>query len=174
MEAALLMQNHLPNDILSIHGSDLDPRQVRGTEQNLDYLVTKGLLSPSSRQRISVTVGDARTAHTRHPNGSITSIVTEGHLGPPLRGTESLATMRKNADVIERLWRDALAAFSAIQPANGRLVGIWPSFKTPNGLAAVDLTNELSTWSYRLAQIPLLYRRPDQHVQRNIVVMEKM
>lgn len=173
MEAALLMQNHLFNEIFAIHGSDMDAKQVRGAEQNLNWLVTKGMLSSESRSHVSVAVGDARTAHERHAAGSITSIVTEGHLGPPMRGTESLATMRKNADAVERLWREAFTSFSIIQPSRGRLVGVWPSFKTPNGLADVDLTNELSAWNYRLAQVPLPYRRPDQHVQRNIVVLEK-
>ena len=174
MEAALLTQHHLPSSILSIQGSDIDAKQTNGAKRNLDWLVEKNILSQKYRERVSLSDGDARAVHLRHTAESVTNIITEGHLGPPIRGTESAEMIRRNASDLEKIWRESLGSFAKVQPVGGRVVCVWPAFRTTNGTAGVDLMNELRSFGYRLAQVPLPYRRPDQHVQRNIVVLERV
>jgi len=113
---------------------------------------------------------------------AVDRIVTEGYLGPPLRGHETQHALTTTANHISDLWKDSLRTFHPLLKTNGRVVGVWPGFKTDNGAARVDLTSDLAALGYTLidplgdwetSQGPLVYQRPEQKVSRRIIVLEK-
>ena len=112
----------------------------------------------------------------------MTAVVTEGTLGPPLRGHESHAALERNAREVTELWIATLKELRPLLALKARIVCIWPAFKTRNGTARVDLEKDLPTLGYRLVDPfedwndvpsgPLLYHRTGQRVMRRIVLLQ--
>ncbi len=166
MEAALL-------GYTSITGSDLDPKQVKDTEGNMRWLADRGLITYEALGHMRYVVSAAAYVNTR-VSTPIDVIVTEGYLGTPLKGRESLEMLKKEAANIERIWTEALPTFAKLQPSGGVLVGIWPILTSSQGKAVVDATKAAEQAGYTLVSSPdLIYARPDQFVQRRIVVLHK-
>ena len=178
----VLMEAALATDAQEIIGSDISAEQVASTATNLEWCVAKRILNADDMKRFKVFQADVRGISKHVKTGSVDRIVTEGYLGPPLTGHETLETLRRNEKEISDLWRDALAAFRPLLKDDGRIVCVWPSFKSSHGTARVDLSDDpsvaeryeiidpLGDWD--TSRDPLLYHRPNQRVMRRIVVLE--
>ncbi len=178
----VLMEAALATPAKQIIGSDDDPRQITSTKKNNAWLVKKNILKKTDTDRFSVFASDARTISKRLKPQSVHAVVTEGSLGPPLRGSESKAVIEKNRDEITDLWRTTLKEFHPLLNENARLVIIWPSFKTDGGTALVRLDADVERLGYRMinplegwdeSNAPLIYHRQGQKVARRIVMLEK-
>lgn len=170
----ILMEAGLATRAKKIIGSDIDGRQVADSMQNIAWLTQEKILDPGSASGMELLLSDVRDLTMTHI-GPVDAIVTEGHLGPPLKGGESQAVLQQNADRITALWRDALPVLHRLLKKRGRLVCIWPSFQTKHGSAAVDLSeNAFVQTHFSISQTsPLPYRRPGQFVTRNIYRLAK-
>ena len=113
----------------------------------------------------------------------VDAIVTEGYLGKALRGQEPLTFLQKQKQEIEEVWRKSLVSWVKILSSGARVVCVWPVFVSSTGTVAVDLKQELSELGYRWVNplegwhdkpVTLTYARADQHVKRNIVVLERV
>ncbi len=172
MEAALLNQESKINDQKwHMIGSDIDRKQVEGAKENLKWL---GL------DRIEVFQYPAERIHEKVKRAE--AIVTEGYLGRPLTGQETLATLMEQKQEIEDLWRTSFRSFARIQKKGDRVVCVWPVFVSSHGTVAVDLREELKDFWYRWIDplegwvkkpMTLTYSREGQRVKRNIVVLER-
>lgn len=178
----VLMEAALATDAKKIIGSDLEAKQMSDTEKNISWLLHKHVLRPEDETRFSFFTSDARRLETHVMKESVDRIVTEGYLGPPLRGHEKQDALSKTSEHISELWKDSLRTFHPLLKTNGRIIGVWPGFKTDNGAARVDLSAELTTLGYALvdplgdwevSQGPLIYQRPEQKVSRRIVILQK-
>jgi tRNA G10 N-methylase Trm11 len=179
----VLMETALATEAYTIIGSDLEQRQVSTTESNDAWLVEEGILSPDDASRFKTFACDARRVSVALPHASIDAIVTEGTLGPPLRGHESLQAIERTKEEIEDLWRTSLLDWKKMLSPTGRIVGVWPSFKTENGLARVGLDADLAKLGYEIVNPlegwddsgdPLVYHRQGQKVARRIVILRKV
>ncbi|MDO8617797.1 MAG: hypothetical protein Q7N87_02845 [Candidatus Uhrbacteria bacterium] len=196
MEAALMGYQ-------SLVGSDMDARQVEGCNKNLDWLVSKKLLTQECRTTIKTFVSRAENLDSHvvdlsssRRRGSMSggmdsclrrndnvTIVTEGYLGKPLIGHESIEFLKKQKREIEELWGKAFEVFSHLQTKGGRIVCVWPIFVSGRDTLAVDAKEQAQKFGYTVIDplagwhekaVTLTYARPDQHVKRNIVVLEKI
>ena len=166
MEAALVGYER-------IIGSDNDPEQVKDSEGNMRWLADRGLITYEALGKLRFVVSAAAYAHTRM-NAPIEAIVTEGFLGTPLRGNESQAILNREVEAINKIWNDALPTFARLQPKGGIFVGIWPILTSRVGHAAVDAEAAAKAAGYTLVSPPdLIYARPEQFVQRRIVVLHR-
>jgi tRNA G10 N-methylase Trm11 len=166
MEAALMGYRR-------ITGSDNDPQQVKDTEGNMRWLADRGLIPYETLKDLRFVVSAAAYAHTR-VSAPVEVIVTEGYLGTPLRGNESQTWLEEEAQAIEKIWRDALPTFAKLQPSGGVLVGVWPILTSHQGRAAVEAQEAAKTAGYVFSgPKDLIYARPEQFVQRRIVVLHK-
>lgn len=166
MEAALLGYKQ-------ITGSDNDPQQVKDTEGNMRWLADRGLIEYEALKDMRFVVSAAAYAHTR-VSAPIGAIVTEGYLGTPLKGTESQATLDKEARAIEHIWNEALPTFAKLQPTGGTVVGIWPELTSSYAHAQVDASDAAKQAGYEfIGPENLLYSRPEQYVRRKIIVLQK-
>jgi tRNA G10 N-methylase Trm11 len=177
----VLMEAALATDAGRIIGSDNDARQIASSKKNNAWLAKQGILKKTDADRFRVFVSDARTLGKRIKPESINAVVTEGSLGPPLRGSESKAALEKNRDEISALWNSSLKALRPLLKKGARLVIAWPSFKTAGGIARVSLDADVQALGYRImnplegwehANDPLVYHRPGQKAARRIVVLE--
>jgi len=85
---------------------------------------------------------------------------------------------------ISDLWRDTFAALHPLMKEGGRIVCVWPSFKSSHGVARVDLSadpdlpkrfqNRGPARGLGPSQDPLLYHRAFQRIMRRIVILERM
>lgn len=175
----ILMEAALATHAKRIIGSDNDPRQIHDTNKNTAWLISQHVLRNEDAERFHVFEADARHL-TTHLRENIDSVVTEGYLGPALRGNESADRLAKNAEEITELWRKTLQNIAPLVDAHARIVCVWPAMKTAHGTARVDLTPDLAKLGYELvnplegweeANDPLLYHRPEQRVMRRIVIL---
>lgn len=173
MEAALVGYERLI-------GSDIDGRQMRGTDQNLEWLTQQGIF-PAGERSITLKVQPVETLATIVQE-KIDVIVTEGFLGKPLNGNETKAWLEQQKRELEALWEKAFATFSAIQPLSGRVVASIPRHRVASAHITIDADsaakkagyarlNPLEIW--RKDGRDLSYAREDQRVERRICLWEK-
>lgn len=168
MEAALL-------GVGQIIGSDIDERQIDGSKQNLDWLVEKHIIAPEIRSRIILATTPVQEIQASVSANSIDTIVTEGYLGHPLQGNETIHFLTKQKQDIEQLWFDALSSCAHVHRIGGRAICIWPSFMTKQASISIDLTSRIAEIGYKkLNTSSLVYGRDDQHVKRQVVILERI
>jgi tRNA G10 N-methylase Trm11 len=174
MEAALITKAK------RIIGSDIEERQSASSLKNLEWLVEHQILTANDAERTEIFAADARQVHDRLDPASIHVVISEGMMGPPLRGHESRSIIEKNAKEISALWIQTLDRLRPALAKGARLVIIWPSFKTDGGIARVGLDEEVTRLGYRVVNPlgswdesngPLIYHRQGQRVARRIVVL---
>jgi tRNA G10 N-methylase Trm11 len=169
----LLMEAALATRAKSIVGSDMNAEQVAATAKNLEWCVSERVLRTDDMVRFKIFRSDVRSLTKHLKTGSVDRVVTEGHLGPMLSGHETLETLKRNAAAITDLWRDAFASLHPLMNAGGRVVCIWPSFKSSHGIVAVDLSDDPAlTKRFRVLDLSLAYHRPGQRVMRRIAILE--
>ncbi|HPF95057.1 MAG: hypothetical protein KC582_03210 [Candidatus Magasanikbacteria bacterium] len=180
----VLMEAILLHPTIKITGSDIDQKQVGGALMNLDWLRKSGSITTEEREHISVIHAPVQEIG-HHISGSVfDTIVTEGYLGKPLKGHESPQFLERNQADVTKLWKEALPILSSLQPIGGRIVCTWPIMMSQNSPYYVELTDEellaagykrihpLKAWSND--EKPIVYRRADQHVHRQLIVLEKV
>ena len=164
-------------------GSDFDARQIDGTKKNLEWLAKEKILEEKKRKTIKLFVQPAEAIDRALKGELIDAIVTEGYLGRPLTGDETLPTLKQHKYEIEDLWQKALASFAKIQKRGGTIVCSWPVFVSSHGTVAVDLLEDVGRHGYRAVDpleewidnpVTLTYARPEQRVKRNIIVLERL
>ncbi|MEK7116496.1 MAG: hypothetical protein AAB879_03815, partial [Patescibacteria group bacterium] len=109
----ILMEAALATDAARIIGSDSDDEHISDTRKNIAWLVQNHILTSRDEQRIETCVCDARRLSTKFAPRSMTAVVTEGTLGPPLRGHESHAALERNAREVTELW---IATLKELRP----------------------------------------------------------
>lgn len=179
---AVLMESALATEAKEIIGSDISKRQTDSCIENLDWLVDQQILSTNDEARTTIFTSDILAIANHLKHDSIDHLVTEGSLGPPLRGSEPKSFIDKNKEDISALWMNTLRVLAPIMKTDGTLVIIWPSFKTTGGIARVQLDDEVGRLGYEVVNPlgewddsgnPLIYHREGQRVARRIVVLRK-
>ncbi|MDD2786313.1 MAG: DNA methyltransferase [Patescibacteria group bacterium] len=174
----ILMEAALATSRTKIIGSDIDERQTDDTSGNLEWLLNKNILSQDDETRFKVFTSDVKeVGHYLSPK-SIDAVVTEGWLGPALRGRESLGEIQKNASQITQLWKDALAALKPLMKKDGRIVAIFPSYKVGSQIIATDSDIDFASLGFALEDLPanlrqmdMYYERTGQHLRRNVRIL---
>lgn len=167
MEAALLHKD------LQLVGSDIDARQIKGAQENTEWLMAKELIRRADADRISWKVCPVQEIAKHVTGKQFDAIVTEGYLGSPLSGNEPRAVLENEKQEIEELWSEALPILSTLQPKGGRLVAVWPDLIGSHGTFSINPVEAAEKAGYSIAGKPLTYARPDQHIRRKIVILVK-
>lgn len=156
-------------------GSDLSPKAVSDTKENFAWLVkTRGL-----KVRFQAFESDVKDLPGKLKPGSVSTIVCEPFLGPPLKGDESDQKIHHIYLELMGLYRRAFDAFSRILKPGGKVVFVFPVF----GAKHINLLRELEDYGFRAegllpgmavtalnvrSSTGLLYKRADQKVGRDI------
>ena len=166
-----------------IIGSDIVAKQIADSIRNQEWLVKNGIYREDDISRLKLFVSDVKKIGSHIANSSVDAVVTEGYLGPTLRGNEDVEILRKNVTLVKELWHETLKALHPALKKDGIVVCIWPGYKTTKGSAFVSLELDLENLGYVLVEPvgdweknhgPLVYSRPDQHITRRIVVLKKI
>ncbi|HBF67055.1 MAG TPA: hypothetical protein DDW36_01360 [Candidatus Magasanikbacteria bacterium] len=176
-EAALMGYTH-------IAGSDISEKAVNDTLKNIAWVVKK------RTEDIVVKKFDARRIAELFQKNSVSAVVTEPLLGPPLKGRENEKRIRDVGYELKKLYLDSLRALRAILKKNGRVVLIVPALRFDGGwispLTQHDFEkNEwfleeplpveyLSLLQKEKIPLPALWwHRPDQRLGRQIIILKK-
>lgn len=156
---------------LSLIGSDIDEKQVRGAERNRQWLEKHGYIS--DKQSVSWIAASAQTID-RSIESPIRYIVTEGFLGRPLQGNEREAELARNMKEVETIWKESLPQLAKLQPKDGVMVCVWPEYRVGPNTVSINLNASVKSAGYdRIDKNKLLYGRADQHVLRRIAILKK-
>lgn len=155
------------------YGSDIEPRMIDYSQKNLAWLATQGV----DHSNPALEVGDATSHQWTHP---FSVVACETYLGRPLSSwprPEKLHEIIGTCNVIVTKFLQNLAQQI---PSGTRLCLAVPAWQAPNGqvhhLGILDQLNVLgyNRVSFSWAQEQeMVYRRPDQLVARELLVITR-
>jgi len=171
----VLMEAALATTAEKIIGSDIEERQIKDTQNNLEWLGQEQIIQPDDQSRFQTFISDIKMIAKHLPAKSVDVVVTEGWLGPLLKGRESVQELKKNATQISQFWIDTLKALRPILKDNASIVAVFPSFNIGNQAITTFNDINLASLGYKLDELPakisqedLYYERSGQHLRRNI------
>lgn len=156
-------------------GSDLSEKAVADTKQNLDWFT-----STKNLHDVNYTVHeqDVRTINTILEKESVDVLISEPYMGKPLHGNESLHFLENQALELKNLFVEGFQAIHQVMKPNGVVVFIIPQFKHASGWVTIDCLNAICDIGFAIEPMQgkdvLVYHRPDQHVGRGVVVLQKV
>lgn len=155
------------------NGSDIDKSAVLGATKNLEWLIQNA--HPKENQFKVSAIDAQRLEFAESPGG----VVSEVDLGPPL-GPHShpiIATLIEGAN---NLIGTSLETWAATLPAGTPLCLAIPAWYLNGRYYTLPLVDELARYGYNrldfkhIESSKLIYRRPDQIVARQLLVIERM
>ena len=167
----ILMEAALATPAKQIIGSDIEDKQVASSQTNIDWLIKERILRPDDLNRFHLFVSDVKQITDHLKPKSIDAVVTEGWLGPPLKGNESQNTLNKNAEAVTSLWLESLSALKPLLKRTSVLIITIPQFRTSHAQAIVDLEPYIEELGYQSENINITYSRPNQFVERKIMIL---
>ena len=164
----------------NLWGSDISDQAVSATRKNLEWLVSNKRIKKVNLKQVFVY--DAAGISAKIKPQSISAIVTEPFLGPPLKGNESREKIQAIIYDISDLYLSALREFKKILAKNGRLVMVWPVFHCNGERLFLPLSAQMSELGFRRISFlasasertEFVYAREGQRLEREIWVFERI
>lgn len=158
----------------NVAGTDINPRMVDYTRQNLDWLANK-----SSRRLPQIALletGDA-TDYQWPPNVDL--VVCEGYLGDPLTSVPDREKLENITHECNAIMRDFLKNIATqLRPGTPLCIAA-PAWHTNSGVRHLPVLDDLGKIGYncidfrRTDASELIYHRPEQIVGRELVLLIK-
>ncbi len=143
-------------------GSDISRKAVTDTKKNLQWLDLPPVPIHASRAELLVQNG---IIHKQ----SVDRIIFEGHLGPPTPHPKQIPSIEKE---LQQLYAEVFKEFRAILAPNGVIVAALPFWYSKNQEHHLPIKQIISNGGFSLQRPPLLYRRPQQSVGREIIIAQ--
>lgn len=154
-------------DYKKLIGTDIDIKQIKSTENNLNWLKENQKLDfqyTLIHSNIEDLIGSIE-------NQSIDLIVTEPHMGPGLHGNEKVSRIKKNMAELEILYKKTFSVYQKILKQDGKVIMIIPSFKKGDKILEFDIKLLLQNKLKIIKKFQ--YTRDNQHIIRNIYILKK-
>ncbi len=170
-------------------GSDINKTAIHGSEVNLEWFRNRYKVAPG---KYNVEVADATNLAHLLGAQKISSVVTEGTLGPMYGQYPKPGDISKNFADLSDLYTKSFGEFSKFLPSGGRVVMCIPAYKkdrnsyemlpsldfiTALGYNLVDIISPALVKKFRFLRLTergtAIYDRKDQIVAREIVIFEK-
>lgn len=158
-----------------LYGSDLEPRMVQYTIDNLDWLDQK---YPDVGDYRRIEVGDAASHHWKDP-AAITNVAAETYLGQPLSSLPNGEHLSKIMHEVNALHHKFLQNISTQLSSGTRIclaVPTWRGLREFLHLSVLDYLDDLGYTRVRFeyaSNDDLIYHRENQVVGRELLVLIK-
>ena len=154
------------------YGTDLEPRMIEYSQQNLAWLETHGL-EPNP----TLEVGDATTHTWAHP---FSVVAGETYLGRPLSSWPSPEKLQEIKGTCNVIIQKFLANMAAQIPSGTRLCLALPAWNDPKGrIHHLTVLDQLEVLGYNRVSFvwaneqEMVYHRPDQLVARELLIITR-
>lgn len=171
-----VLQEALLLGVKKVIGSDISPRAISDTKNNLEWVASEMKLDKAGFQ---IFQSDAREL-SKKIKTKVDAIVTEPYLGPPLRGGESISQLQDNIKELSKLYIESFRNLKNLIKEDGKIVIIFPVMRKDNKEYYLPILEEVAKQGFQIKRITdstprgsLLYARPDQKVMREIFVFEQ-
>lgn len=157
--------------IQHIIGSDITPKAVSDSQQNLDWLAKQSQVLGTDYR---VLHADVRELSKHIEPTSIDVIATEPFMGVPRKGREKRDFLISQARELKSLYIHAFREFAKIMKPGGRIVFVIPRFKYNDEWIIIDCLKHVEELGFEILpyhgdlDMPLVYHRDGQHVGREI------
>ncbi len=172
----LLMAGEL--NYKKIIGSDILSRAVRDSIEDIKWYESKF----NKKLITEVFEADVLNLSQEILEEKIDCIVTEGYLGKPLRGNESLEFIKKQIKELESLYLKSFEVFSKISSLSCVVISM-PVFVRGKELFYLEVLDEIEKLGFKQENLlddeylnerhTLIYKREDQKVYREIIKFVK-
>lgn len=191
-----ILQEAITMGFKSLIGTDENPQAIINSQNNLEWLIKKLNLDPKKVQ-IQLNQVAVQKLDNKIIEKKISSVITEPYLGSPFKSQANLQIRREEIKKIENLYYKAFENFSSILKKNSTVVMVWPVYKIIIGsqekaiFISEKLLNKIKLLGFKQEKLTtifqkssnfipyltnrgtLLYFRPNQRVQREILVFKK-
>lgn len=156
----ILMEAYLMG-FKNIFGSDLSDKAVSDSKKNIEWI--RDLKKDSQKNNINIFQSDVLSLEKHIKKGSIDYIVCEPYLGPQ-RGFQDFDIV---VEELNKLYSGAISVFSKILKKDGRVVMVWPYFRS------IDKSRRVKpeTFGFNYKSVGI-YGRDNQKVWREIIILQ--
>jgi len=154
------------------YGSDLEPRMVDYSRINLEWLATHGVESTPELE-----VGDATEHQWAHP---ASVVACETYLGRPLNNWPNPEKLQEIIGTCNVIIQKFMRNIAGQLPSGRRLCLAVPAWQAPNGtIYHLPILDHLEVLGYNRVSFSwaqeqeMVYRRPDQLVARELLVVTR-
>jgi len=147
----------------SVIGSDKSKKAVEDTLKNLQWI---------NKSQVSVYVCAAEQLITTGilERNSVDRIVFEGYLGPPAPKASHIMSAQKE---LQQLYTRIFPVLAQLLTHDGHIVAALPFWKTNEKEFHLNINGIVQSSGMKLSAKPLLYRRPQSVVGREIIQLKK-
>ncbi len=153
-----------------IFGSDISDKAISDTKKNINWLISKYEL-----KNVSYTLHESSVLNLSDKlrPSSVDLIITEPHLGKPLRGLETREFLVDQARSLAELYLNAFHVFYRLLKPGGNIVMVFPKYQYKNEWIRIEILEKIKKIGFE-AQPPLTYHRPTQHLAKEIWRFKKI
>ena len=175
-------------DCQNITASDISPKAVSDTKQNIQWLQEK---YPLRDLNLEISLRDVAELHRQNLN--IDLIATEPYLGSPNSKLFTNNQLQKEINMLQELYLNAFKSFAKILKPKGKVIIVLPVFKQKNNYLSLNVLKQITNSGFRQIYLTsqefigrkldffntsprgtLLYGRDNQTVLREIAFFEKI
>ncbi len=153
-----------------IIGSDIDPKAIKDTRKNLNWLTKNYDIHP----HIELFESRAQNISAHIPKSSIDCIVFEPFLGNPRKGHESRDDLQKMKGVLEHLYRESLKSLRELMKDDGRIIAAIPVHYFENEPMRLQMDSLVHELGFTYVHEPMHYRQKHQFVGRDITILKRI
>jgi len=181
-----ILQEALLLGFPNLIGTDISDQAVKNTEQNLEWLAQKLKVQTRNVKLLKTDIGQLSQKLTPW---SIEAIITEPYLGPAKISNSKLSIQNLISE-LSGLYLSAFREFRKILKPIGKIVIIFPVFKTKKELYFLPILDEIKREGWQLASLvpddllknptvkitsrgSIIYSRPGQRVLREIFIIKQ-
>lgn len=152
-----------------VYGTDLNPRMIDYTRENLAWLTHKYHLTTTTSPILET--ADA-TEHQWNPKAD--AIVCETYLGQPYTSPPNMQTLNKNIQTCNIIIKNFLTnLLDQITPDTKICLAV-PAWFLYRKFIHLPVASELTRVGYKKLNTSLIYHRNDQFVARELLVLQKL
>lgn len=157
-----------------VYGTDLEPRMIQYSIDNLSWLKDKFRVDFYAR----VEIGDATTTAWHNPS-SIFAVACETYLGAPMAGKVSMDYIEKERHNAQALLKKALLNISRQIPSGTRCCFAVPAWFFERRTITLPLIDQITDMGYNpvsfrhTSRASMIYHREDQVVGRQLITCIK-
>lgn len=169
----------------NVIGSDKENKAIKQTKENLQWLANKYSLP---QKKFKLFVSDIKNLDQKIDPNTIDAIVTEPFLGPTIRTKPKKEKIMAIIKDLESLYLSSFKIFKKILKPGGRVVIVFPLFRTLDGVFTLRILEALDKEGFSrtnpfpervsyfakigpTARGSIIYQRPDQKVEREIFIL---